>query len=976
KSPSEIAGQYVVTGQVRFNSQGLVQKEFVPYLSSRPFLADFRVADHFSAPAASSDNYATCGTLDSAVKGSVYDYDELGRMVKATGADGAYVSYVYTLSTDTVIDANGHKKVSVKDARGRVARVEEYSGADGRSKQYPATAFSLYAATTYEYDIKGNITRVLDASGNATTMSYDALGRKTDMSSPDMGLMRYAYDAAGQLTVQTDAQNMTTALVYDALGRLSSKASGGVSGANVAYTYDSGTLGVGRLSKVAYPSGSTAFGYDSVGAEIASTKTIDAKSYAVNKTYDALGRLKQIQYPDGKSTAIYQYNETGLLNSLQLKVTSGTTSTIQNIVTNVDYTPNGSVARIDYGNGAVALYTYNADNLRLAGLSVTGKTGAILQKNLYSYDAGGNIQQIQDAARGKTQTFQYDFLDRLIGSNDGSGALAYAYDQLGNIVQKGNITYTYGENGSGAHAVTSLSDGTRMTYDASGNMTSYRTAARTQYYSFDAYGRLTKVEAVNTGETARYTVAEYAYDGDGGRTKKTVYSSGNATTTYFVGALFDEVNGVKTDHLFIGGARVAAYDGSRVRWFIGDHLASTSTVLDETSALTERIDYTPWGEVKNYEKYGNTPEVAWFYFTGKKLDEESGLVYFGARYYNPKLGRFITADPIVQAPYNPQTLNRYTYCNNNPINLVDPTGHSWKNVWKATSVAVVGAVAVIATGGAATALLGAYWGGVFTGAMIGATVGGATAAAMGGNIGQGMLIGALGGAVFAGVAPGFNAISQTTFRSMSIGSGAYGPLSCGWSMGANFATNFAAGAVAGGTVAGVTGGDVGRSALIGGALAGGFSVISDAADLMRSGMVEQSRLDPRNASGKSVGYKGDGFKLGGGRFDPLHPNGCPSPLGGEQGGVGNFLGMGYKSGDMWDRIVEAYAGPHDFLNSWGYDAFGNLRNQAAFERFLGMTVNPLNVAVATPIVAVSVTSLVSYSVPVVIYGETQRGYQY
>ena len=71
--------------------------------------------------------------------------------------------------------------------------------------------------------------------------------------------------------------------------------------------------------------------------------------------------------------------------------------------------------------------------------------------------------------------------------------------------------------------------------------------------------------------------------------------------------------------------------------------------------------------------------MAWYYFTGKKTDDESGLIYFGARYYDPKLGRFITPDTIIQNPYDPQTLNRYSYTSNNPINRVDPDGHSW---WK------------------------------------------------------------------------------------------------------------------------------------------------------------------------------------------------------------------------------------------------------------------------------------------------------
>ena len=92
----------------------------------------------------------------------------------------------------------------------------------------------------------------------------------------------------------------------------------------------------------------------------------------------------------------------------------------------------------------------------------------------------------------------------------------------------------------------------------------------------------------------------------------------------------------------------------------------------------ELIEYMPFGEYARKEMYGSSSEVAWFYFTGKPLDDETGLYYYGARYYMPSLGRFITPDSIVQDPMgNPQTLNRYSYAGNNPVLNIDPSGHFW-----------------------------------------------------------------------------------------------------------------------------------------------------------------------------------------------------------------------------------------------------------------------------------------------------------
>ncbi|MEW6715768.1 MAG: RHS repeat-associated core domain-containing protein, partial [Nitrospirota bacterium] len=77
-------------------------------------------------------------------------------------------------------------------------------------------------------------------------------------------------------------------------------------------------------------------------------------------------------------------------------------------------------------------------------------------------------------------------------------------------------------------------------------------------------------------------------------------------------------------------------------------------------------------------------------FTGQEEDAETGLYYYGARYYDPVLGRFVSADSIVQDPFEPQTLNRYSYVINNPLKYVDPNGHFFLELLIASMV--IGAV--------------------------------------------------------------------------------------------------------------------------------------------------------------------------------------------------------------------------------------------------------------------------------------------
>ena len=108
-----------------------------------------------------------------------------------------------------------------------------------------------------------------------------------------------------------------------------------------------------------------------------------------------------------------------------------------------------------------------------------------------------------------------------------------------------------------------------------------------------------------------------------------------------------------------------------IHFYLPDHLGSSNVITDATGAVPELNEHTPYGSLSRHE--GST-DVA-HKFTGQRLDASTGLYFYNARYYDPQLGRFIQPDTLVQAPSNPQTLNRYTYANNNPLKYVDPSGH-------------------------------------------------------------------------------------------------------------------------------------------------------------------------------------------------------------------------------------------------------------------------------------------------------------
>ena len=183
----------------------------------------------------------------------------------------------------------------------------------------------------------------------------------------------------------------------------------------------------------------------------------------------------------------------------------------------------------------------------------------------------------------------------------------------------------------------------------------------------------------------------FFYDGDGGRVKQIT----SAGTTKFLGQSYEIApSGTVTKYVFAGSQRIAAKDSTgTVRFYHGDHLGSSNIISDSAGTLVELSEYTPYGSSSRREGVVNVPQK----FTGQHLDVSTGLYFYNARYYDPGLGRFVSPDPLIQDPIDPQTLNRYSYVRNNPVNFVDPSGYNfWKKLFQFIAK-VAATVAVAAT---------------------------------------------------------------------------------------------------------------------------------------------------------------------------------------------------------------------------------------------------------------------------------------
>jgi RHS repeat-associated protein len=341
----------------------------------------------------------------------------------------------------------------------------------------------------------------------------------------------------------------------------------------------------------------------------------------------------------------------------------------------------GRVAYTEFklGNNLYNRQSFSGNLGRLASSTVgTTPVGADRLSRSYTYDAIGNINTIVDPLASQTHTYGYDHLDRLTawsvtGSNPTSES--YSYDTIGNITAKTGIAggYTYPAAGQARpHAPTAVG-GQSYSYDANGNLTSG--GGRTLTWDYD-----NKPATVTPAGGSIFTAESYQYGPDGERIKKTV---GNVTTYYF-GLLEEEVNsgtGVTTRRLQYkwGGSVIAQREkvGTGVETVVylsGDHLGSVSVATNASGGYVNPGSpqqlFDPWGKVRT----GTLTSTTTLNYTGQKLDA-TGLLFYNARYYDPSIAKFISADIIVPNESNPQSYNRYAYVISNPLRYTDPTGN-------------------------------------------------------------------------------------------------------------------------------------------------------------------------------------------------------------------------------------------------------------------------------------------------------------
>lgn len=658
-------------------------------------------------------------TTDSEGYVLTYDYDALDRPTKVTYPDTTYEEAVYNkLDAEKHRDRLGRWSHSFHDALRRPVATRDRAG----------------RTTTMQWCSCGSMDKLVDANNNTTTWERDLQGRVTKEIRADNSAREYTYEATtSRLKKVKDAkaQEIQYSYLLDSRLQQVSYPTAQIATPTVSFTYDAAFP---RLATMADGTGSTSFAYHPIGttpplgagrlATVDGPYTNDTNSYAYDElgrvvsrtlnsvsstwSYDAVGRLssqgdpigtfsfayvgttgrlQRLMYPNGQISS-YTYSPNSGDQRLQEihHKTSASGTTLSRFTYAYDAVGNIQTWTQQYGTAAANSYDFGydpADQLTAATYRTTDPTPAVLKRYAYAYDPGGNrtTEQVDDSPIASA----YNNMNRLV-SQDGGGALAFKgtvgepatvtlqgkpalvtaanrFEGSAQVTPGTNTVAVVATDPSGntrtnTYQVTVASGSKSLSYDANGSLTS----SGTKTYEWDGQNRLTRV-LDNAAEVAAFT-----YDAFGRRAQKV---ASGITRTYVYGGedILEERLSTGGTTRYVHGPGIdrplASIDSTGgVSYYLADHLGSIVQTTNSSTAVTLSRQYDAYG---NLLAGGTTSGYA---YTGREWDAEAGLYYYRSRYYDPRIGRFLSEDPITFLGGS----NFYTYVQNQPTIAIDPLG--------------------------------------------------------------------------------------------------------------------------------------------------------------------------------------------------------------------------------------------------------------------------------------------------------------
>lgn len=621
-------------------ADGNAHKVDIAYLGARRTQRTVRIGTAYNA---------TSGNVTESLATTTELYDIHGRLAQVTEPNGVHTTYRYDgadrlrrVCQGATASACGQQRLFTYDNRGVMT-----------SEQHPEKGASGNGVVTYSaFNARGHAGRRIDGPFNVT-FSYDFAERLTQVregNGAQRVLKQYTY-----ATVNSSGENdrgkkkTATRFNYVTLGTTAHTV-------EIKETYTYG----GRHGRV------------SARAVQTWVNTIAGESFTQGWSYTPLGNLDVLTYP--RCTHASCTGAPATSRTVGHGYNRGFLTAVPGYATSISYHPNQTVSQVVHANGVQWNQAMDPNQI---GRPASISTALALQNwssGTYAYDGAGNVKKIGNAY------FVYDNLSRLKTANlyadiSGTGTATqqgYTYDNYA------NLTAMTGASGVTipTSATTNRLTGT-VTYDAAGNLTSWNG----NLYDVDAFGMMSRYRPA--GQTVEHV---HLYTADDERVW--TFTSGNTsrwTLRDLDGRVLREFGNnagswsVQKDYVFRGSSLVAAVQSNGQTYHLHpDHLGTPRLITDAAKAKVAYHVYYPYGE----ELSPINQDAERLKFTGHERDlgvstsNADDLDYMHARFYNPRLGRFLSVDPLLESasPFRPQTWNRNSYVADNPLKYVDPTG--------------------------------------------------------------------------------------------------------------------------------------------------------------------------------------------------------------------------------------------------------------------------------------------------------------
>ena len=648
------------------------------------------------------------------------EYDELNRPIKNTSFTGKEITTCYEGMKVTVDD--GFKKTSkTLDAMGNTIRHQDHGGVINYT-YYPNGALkeTNYEGikTTFEIDGWGNKKKIVDPSAGTFSYEYDAIGRITKEINPK-GTTIYTYDSLGRpeteiTTGSTAAENtnISKTYTYNPITKLPETITGTSNGKSFTYTtiYDNYYRIKGKKEvtpEFIYESSTTFDGFGKADAVKISTTLF-------NPAYISISNIKNV------------YDTNGILIQ-QNDVDAG------KMVWHVsDINAQGQTTEMEYGNGYSIINQYNPSDFSLFNIKHQNITNGTVALDIdYSYNVNkGVLNWRRNNTFIKKEDFTYDTLNRLL-TETVNGVLAneYTYDKRGRITSNSELgKYNYNSSDYKLQ---------NIAFNANGqNVDAQRGFASATYNAFKSPLQITL--AGKEDLTFEYNILKTRSAMTSSVTGKIKYYSsdfaveitkiGNTTeiVTYITGDPYS-ANYIKKE--ILNGTTLS----EKENYFLHrDNLGSILAITKATDgAVVEKRFFDAWGNLKGLVNAAGTlitdaQQLAnnnFFIdrgYTGHEHLWKAGLINMNARLYDPILRKFLSADNLVQDPFNTQNYDRYSYVLNNPLLYTDPSGNE---IFIGTAILIGIAVGIFAKGIANMIAGIPFWYGMGKAALMGAISG-------------------------------------------------------------------------------------------------------------------------------------------------------------------------------------------------------------------------------------------------------------